>query len=361
MAFTSRFSKGKITQCKRLAFEKLKNTGLEYSGTIFGGFVRDEYISEYYTNKYNKDHSNDNNKISKYWDAKYSPETSSRLLIPSDMDISFKTQQEADEFIAAVQNIPEFSKVSVNRENINDYYRSIQSSLESIQRVCIDMHFGREPFLHRGRLIRIGIDVVIPYSKTLEAPFGNLDMLCNGFILTKEGKRFSKNTGTIIDMYTDYERAVVTPQIIRDMLDFKTYICMANRFERQTINITAFNRILKITSKNKPWTILNMPYTRETYKLSDSKEECCICSDEFANNDEIAYTSIQNDKNDLIATSAKMHNRCLMRYLLHQKNDYDEFNVENPNKVFCFKCPMRNTITFTRCKLDIQFAYKTEM
>ena len=358
MTFAKRFSKEKILQCKRLAFEKLKNTGIEHNGTIFGGFVRDEYISEYYTDKYKRENSNEHFK--RYWDEKHSPETSSRLLMPRDIDISFKTHEEAHAFIEAVKCIPEFSKVWVNTQNTSDYPRSIQSSLESIQHVCIDMHFGREPFLHRGRLIKITIDVVVPFNKILEPPFGNLDMLCNGFIMTKEGKRFSKNTGTIIDMYSDYERAVVTPQILRDMLNFKTYICMTNKFEKQTLNISAFNRVVKMTNKNTPWTILNMPYTCEKYTSCESEEECCICSDGLKNDEEIAYTSIQNEKLEKV-TSAKMHNRCFMRYLRHQIHDYEDFKEEHPNKVYCFKCPMRNSITFTRCKLDIQFAYNTEL
>ena len=358
MAYTNRFPQDKITQCKRLAFEKLKRTGLEHNGTIFGGFVRDEYISEYYTDKYKRENTNPS--ISKYWDVEHSPETSARLLLPQDMDISFKTQQEADEFIAALQRIPEFSKVWVSTSNDSEYSRSIQSSLESITHVCIDMHFGREPFLRRGRLIKINIDVVIPLNKALEPPFGNLDMLCNGFILTSSGKRFSKNTGTIIDLYSDYERAVVTPQILRHMFDFKTYICMTNQYEKQTINISAFNRVVKMTNKNTPWTILNLPYTRETYTPGDSEEECCICSDALENGDEVAYTSIQNEKQETIP-SAKMHDQCFIRYLRHQTYEYDNFELENPNKVYCFKCPARNSITFTRCKLDIQFAYKIDM
>jgi hypothetical protein len=36
---------------KQLSFAKLTGKGLLNGGTIFGGFVRDEFISEYYTEK----------------------------------------------------------------------------------------------------------------------------------------------------------------------------------------------------------------------------------------------------------------------------------------------------------------------
>jgi hypothetical protein len=362
MAFANCSSKCKIMQYKRMAFEKLKRIGLEHDGTIFGGFVRDEYISEYYTNKYKK--RNTNSSADKYWDEANSPETNSRLLIPKDMDIGFKTKQEADEFIAALQRIYEFSKILVTSSNTSDYYSSIRGSLQSITRVCLGMQFRTEPFLNKGPLINIDIDIdiVIPIDKNLEPPFGNLDMLCNGFILTKEGKRFSKNTGTIIDKYLDYERAVVTPQILRDMVNFKTYICMTNQHEKRTINISAFQRILKMTNKNNHWTIMNMPYKYEKYTCNESQEECYICSDTLKNDDEIAYTTIQNKKQETIP-SGKMHNICLMRYFQHQIFEYNNsFDDENHKKTFfCFKCPSRNIITFTRCKLDIQFVYETEL
>ena len=250
MAFANRFPPHRIGQCKRLAFEKLKHTGLDNNGTIFGGFVRDEYISEYYTDKFKREHNREDMNIGeyceRYWNEEFSPETKARILMPKDMDISFKTREEADKFINELRSIPEFSKIWITSSNTSEYSRCMQDSLESIQHISIDMHYGREPFLSRGRLIKIDIDIVVPINKNIEPPFDNLDMLCNGFILTKEGKRFSKNTGTIIDMYSDYERAVVTPQILRDMLNFKTYICMTNKYEKQTINISAFNSMIKM-------------------------------------------------------------------------------------------------------------------
>jgi hypothetical protein len=360
------FAKGiqsKMEQCKRLGYERLRNIGLSQNGTIFGGFVRDEYIAEYYTEKYKNKNSNESEL--RYWDTEHSPETSARLLIPKDMDISFKSLQEADEFIAAIKQVPEFDYISVVHDtNPNSAYNcSIKNSIASIRHVNIKMYYGREPFLNRGRTISMDIDVVVPNNSNLEPPFGNLDMLCNGFIVTKEGgKRFSRHTGTIIDMYSDYERAVVTPQIIRDLCHFKTYICMTNNTERETINISAFNRVKKMMCKKVPWEMLNMPYKNEVYKCSesDTTEECCICSCEIENNAKVAYTTITKEDMTTVNTG-KLHEVCMMKYIDYQIMNLTEFRRNNPGKVLCFKCPSRNSITFTRCKLDIQFAYKTEL
>jgi hypothetical protein len=205
---------------------------------------------------------------------------------------------------------------------------------------------------------------MIPNDTTLQPPFNNLDMLCNGFIMSGTGdKTFSKHTGTIIDRYTDYEKAVVVPQILRDMRDFKTVLCMTTACSQKktTINIIALNRINKMMQKPIPWSFTNMPFKQEIYQeLTSDKCDCCICSCDLQQDDQIAYTvSYKDDGTELPA--AKVHVKCLMQYLHHQRDELQSNILPFDNKIAIFKCPYRNAISFARCNRDVQFTYRTDL
>ncbi len=351
-----------LTEMKRNAYEAVKKKGFEHSGTIFGGFVRDEFISEYYSAKFNREY----NDTSKYWDPKHMPETKNRILIPNDMDISFKNEDEANVFIDAIKQIREFHEVHVTDMTYNaNPYSDMQNVLQSVKRIFIYMRVGHIPFKRNGLIISIHIDVVVPNNPELQPPFNNLDVLCNGFIMTKEGgKQFSRNTGTIIDKYSDYERAVVIPQIIKDMHQFRSYICMTttSNADKRRINIIALKRVRKLLMKKTPWTMINLPFKKETFvEPTDSSEktDCCICLQTLETNDEVAYTTIQKEDGTEIP-SGKLHYGCMLQ-CLHNQAYSPRLDNDHNGGVFTFTCPFRNKITFTRCKLDIQFAYKTDL
>jgi hypothetical protein len=349
-----------LIEIRRKAYEALKTSGFSHNGTIFGGFVRDEYIAEYHSAKFNREYHD----TTKYWDIEHMPDTKARLLIPSDMDISFRNDEDADDFIHSVKEIKEFKEVYVSDITHRDnQYSDMVSVLKSIRHLIIVMRVGHIPFKKNGVVISICVDVIVPNNPALQPPFNNLDMLCNGFIMTKDGgKQFSRNTGTIIDKYSDYERAVVVPQIINDIHKFKTYICMTSSYRnRRCVNVDALRRVRKMLVKKIPWTMLNMPYKTEIYKGpvdNSEKQDCSICFDALEDGQEIAYTTLVKEDDQTEIPAGKLHCRCMMQYLHSQTQNL--CNTEGDN-VFTFKCPFRNKITFTRCKLDIQFAYKTTL
>jgi Ribonuclease G/E len=351
-----------LIEMKRKAYDALKHTGFLFDGTIFGGFVRDEFISEYYTAKFNREYED----TTKYWDTKYMPETKARTLISNDMDISFKREADAICFIDAVRRIKEFETVVVaDKTNRAEPYSAMRSVLQSIRQMVIYMRVGYIPFKSEGLIVNIYVDIVVPINPILQPPFNNLDMLCNGFIMTKEGgKQFSRNTGTIIDKFSDYERAVIVPQIIKDMHEFKTYICMTSTASMQrSINISALNRVRKLVSKKVNWTILNMPFKKEIYKVpidTSEKHDCSICLDVIEDGQEVAYTTIYKEEEGLEIPAGKLHCKCMMQHLYCQQQSFNILD-NHEERIFTFKCPFRNKITFTRCKLDIQFAYKTAL
>jgi len=360
MQTANRIPNSTLIEMKRNAYEKLKTTGFSHDGTIFGGFVRDEYIAEYYSAKFNREYHD----TKKYWESKHMPETKARLLIPNDMDISFKNESDADNFIQAVHEISEFNGVLVTDvTHQGNPYAEMESVLRSIRHMIISMRVGHVPFKKNGLIVSICVDVVVPMNSALQPPFNNLDMLCNGFILTKDGgKQFSRNSGTIIDLYSDYERATVVPQIIKDMVEFKTYICMTSCYRnRRRVNVVALWRVRKMLVKNIPWTMLNMPFKTEIYKVpvdNGETHDCSICLDTLKHGEEIAYTTLVKEDDKTEIPAGKLHRKCMMQHLHSQTQSI--YNT-NDDGVFVFKCPFRNKITFTRCKLDIQFAYKTTL
>ncbi len=356
MTSANRVPQSTIITMKRRAYDALKKTGFEHEGTIFGGFVRDEYISEYYSAKYNKQFNNN----TRYWDVKHSPETKARLLMANDMDISFKSQDSADSFIKAVKEIKEFSDICVvDSHCYGDMYSNMQHVLASVKQMLINMRIGHIPFVKKGIDIILTVDVIVPKNPALQPPFNNLDILCNGFIMTAQGgKQFSKNTGTIIDHYSDYERAVVVPQILKHMFEFKSYICMTTISRSRYINMVALQRIKKLMNKDIPWTMLNLPFKVEVHMQEESSEkhDCAICLDAIENNQVISYTTSNKEDDGTEIACGKLHLKCMMHHLHSQTTRRSDNEY-----IFTFKCPFRNKITFTRCKLDIQFAYKTDM
>jgi len=355
-------SRATLAQVKRAAFENIKRLALEHNGIIFGGFVRDEYISEYYTQKFRKEAPDDvRAHMDKYWDDKYMPETKARLLLPMDVDVSFLNQIEVDAFVHAIRQVPHFNRV-ISRNVYQSRYES--PMIESIQEVIITMKAGAIPYISEGKTICIKIDVVIPNNKRLEPPFNSIDMLCNAFILTKEGKRMSRCTGTMMDLYNDYERTMVSAQIIKDMRDFKALLVFSTpnitRSAQNKLNLRALKRIQKMERRKFSWSFINMPFKTRTPSIDPAPEacnECCICSCSFQENEHVVYTEMR--KEDAFIPSAHMHYKCCMQYLSHQMQRAEE-SPDNTRK-YVFKCPFRQEIDFLKCRLDIQFAYKTDM
>jgi hypothetical protein len=353
------------TVVKREAFKAIKKICFDHNGTIFGGFVRDEFIAEYYNEKYMKDIKiSEDEKKKKFWDINHSPSTRYRTLNPKDIDVSFKTESEADLFIEKLKTVSDFDHVSICTMRLNEYYEKM-SNIKSVKTVIIHIKIDQIPFVNSGRIISLSIDIIIPDTENIEPPFNNLDFLCNGFVMTKDNeKRFSKNTGTIIDQYTDYERIMVVSQILRDMRDFKTAICMSNIYskKRRWINVIALDRITKMMNKKTPWTFINMPFKTEIYEETEEKTECCICSCSLDHNQKVAYT-VSQKKDGTEIPAMKLHYKCMMKYLHHQKEDIvNSETFGNSRYAYTsYKCPCRNEITFTRCKIDIQFLYKIDM
>lgn len=343
---------------KNAAYNTIKKLIFEYGGIIYGGMVRDEYISEYYKNKFNE------NKFDKkmFWNTTFHPETAYRTLLAEDIDVSFTNLEKADAFINNLIIKDEFKKSKINTYLPPPYMPHIKL----MKRLKIAIIIGYIPFICKGETMYINIDIVIPVKEGLTPPFKNIDLLCNAFIMTKEGKKLSNNTGTIIDKYSEYDRTVISAKIIKDMLGFKTCICVNpvfyNRIYYIDFNNNCMKLIQKMHSKKFPWTITNMPFENYiAYDINDST--CCICCDDITKGERICNTSYSSHK------SPPSHYECMIKYLfsqinnehklynLYQRSDVERFLIANKNS-FIFKCPYRNIINFAKCRNVIVEIYK---
>lgn len=345
------------------AYNNLKKLIFEEDGIIYGGFVRDEYITEYYKKLYNLNTKKDKNR---FWDRSYHPETAYRTLLADNIDISLTNIDKSHAFINKLFSNEEFKKF----ETITFLPPPHMPQVKIIKKLKISLVIGKIPFINKGDTIYINITITIPVKDGLCPPFYNLDLLCNGFIMTKEGKKFSNNTGTIIDKYSEYERTVVSAKIIKDMLDFKTYLCLNPSFYNRKYCINYNNQcmitIKKMHTKKFPWIILNMPF--DSYIISENSDiTCCICYNILEKNERICNTAYSHKNNKYKLPS--IHYECMMKYLISQINDisklydlYQQIDVErfiiNNKESLVFKCPYRNVIDFTKCKDIIKNVYK---
>jgi len=341
---------------KREANNCLESIVFENNGIIYGGYVRDSIIVDEYTKRFHKENPY-GDLCNQFYDKNISPETLPRLIIPSDMDVCFHNMDDADNFISAVRRIPQFRNVYINDTSAKKYY---SPKILCVKSISIYLTVGEIPFISRGKTVIMSMDVVIPKPNIdLEPPFNNLDMLCNGFIKVKQGYtedaiRFSKNTGTCIDFYSLTDRIQVISGIIKDLVEFKTYLAFSQHYTPQNAkrcNVVAMRRVMKMHRKTHKWSFRNMPYKIEKSVDAACQDNCCVCFSNIEVGEEKAYTVTHTENGDKLE-GAKMHHMCFLQYLYHQQKDY-----VIGDDVFIFKCPYRNPVDFRKCISDISTAY----
>lgn len=265
---------------------------------------------------------------SRFWDRSCDHETHHRMLVPDAMNISFSSITDAYKFIISLKESKNFNNIITNDIPSNKH--------------IIEKKLNISLIIDSGIEINLNVFVTKPHLLILP-PYNNLDMLCNGFIMSRIfGTMFSMNTGTVIDHYSYYERTIAIAGIMKDMIKFKTYICLSSRYGFKDLNITAINAIEKMERKhNCKWQFLNLPFKTVTVKTN---EECCICCTPITK--DMSYTESAG------VISAKMHYKCLMKYLRFQSK-----TITDTDDKIVFHCPYRNIIDFASCKSAIESVY----
>jgi len=353
---------------------RVKTIGLNSSGILFGGVVRDDIIGTHYRKLF-IDKKLD---FDKYWDYNYDVETNKRLIIPKDIDIFFKNENNSVIFIKElhklVQRFNGNITISTNR-NLNDIRYTCNYLFLKHQRLHIYLNVGSS-LSQPGIRLTLDIDIIkvdsnrnndisifnyIEEINRIEPPFYNLDFLSNIFICEKSNSmiitRMSNCTGTPIDDMVFSKKIQFIAKIMEDIINMQThFVSKINSFNSEYINCY---RILKMIDRNYSWNILNIPFRFIETKdiIEDISDKCCICLDDIIINQETKEEVIKN-YNQLVELNTNkkksnyMHNHCFLHYL--KKEQKIRYVDDTTKKIEC-RCPFRNIFNFRECYKEIKY------
>lgn len=258
-----------LNKVKYLITENLIKILIDNNAIIFGGYVRDKYIHDYFCYKFYKKDLN----MEKFDDETYDVETKGRLLVANDIDVFFQgSDKDVDSLLTIIRQAGYY--ICDNEINL--------------------IYFKDENIKHRKAIVKINnmnifglpkvevlLDIIYTTKDNIEPPFGKLDLLCNGFILDKTGIRLSNQTGLHCDGNFAFSRKKKEIKILQKMVKFETNLVFIDDDSMQSYSIKnrkiRVSRILKMQLRG--WTINNNFYTIE-YKYNISKDEAChICAD----------------------------------------------------------------------------------
>jgi hypothetical protein len=346
-----------INYIKKNILNTIKQIIFNWNGVIFGGFVRDHIISEYYTEIFKK---NNNNNIHNIWNTNIDRETIARTLISDEIDVYIKNNQQSDKMIAEITKtiLTKFGETNVAITKIllinkrDSFYLYIENPIINIYRYCYDILIGKIPYITNGVNITITIDVIISDEIV---PFGRLDFLCNGFVMTEYNICLSNNTGTDLDNLGILEKKEIESKIMKDIVNFKADYCM--KFPQITNINTRFaikyneqvcKSIENLANHKYKWEIRNLPIILvHPSKYNNICKHCCICFNALKKKDSkitIPYNMNEINNTDNIIGSY-MHKNCFFQYIYKQledkKNKYNDMIDEE-----LLKCPLQHHIKF---------------
>ena len=338
----------------RALINKLKQIGLNSNGIIFGGLVRSDIIGCYYRKEFFKKKLDN----SKYWDTNYDIQTNKRTIIPNDMDIYFKNEENVNKYVIAINNYVKQFKGSLKIvDNCSRHlrYLSLNNNI-CHKKIYIDIKIGFT-INYSGIRIKYNIDILylnntdsILEDKYIEPPFNNLDFLCNIFLMERINNnnivRISNCSGTPIDKMNYYDKAKITNNIMNDIINGKT--SFVRNVENNNSEFINSYRIIKMLEYG--WNIINLPFN--IIKISDITEseeyKCCICQDIFDKSCENKVFEINTYK----TKSYYLHYNCFINHL-KAENRKKYINTET-NLIEC-RCPMRIPFNFKDCYKEVLY------
>ena len=351
---------------KRSLCNQVKTMAMNNKGILFGGVVRDDIIGKHYRKEFIKKELD----FDKYWDSSYDEETKYRLIVPNDIDVFFRAENNS---ITFQNKVREFVKDFNGTFHIADDINFRQMDYSQINKflkhkvININIRIGKTLF-DRGININLKIDIIeiaqynyqsdnyeySLFSRKIEPPFNNLDFLCNAFIMEKNSSgdyvtRISNSTGTPIDEMIFSVKIAYSLSIINDIINLKT------KFARSILgyNTEYINcyRILKMLDKNYSWTITNLPFRMITnIDIKDESDDiCCVCLENIKCDDK---TSEIVEVNTYKIKSNYLHKPCFLNYLY--KEQQQKYVNPDTNTIEC-RCPFRGFFNFRDCHKEIKY------
>lgn len=338
---------------KKTILNLIKTIIFKNNGIIFGGYVRDYIIAKHYTKEFYKKYSTAN-----IWNTNIDKSTIARTLVSNDIDVYLKDKDCFEKMMReiTVDLIKVFGPTNVKIKNILfirdtiDSIAYIDNSINSVYRYNYDILVGKIPYISEGINININIDVII---SDIIAPFGKLDFICNGFIMTQHTISLSNNTGTEIDNLGILEKKEIENKIIKDIINFTTDYCMkvqandlVNMYNIFRYNEQACKRIQKLYQHKHKWNVRNLPIvTVSPSKSLKMQKKCCIC-----------FNTIENKENNIAIRvesyniiGSHMHSECFFKHMyiqIEEKRLEYLYNDLQINKDVELECPHANIINF---------------
>lgn len=247
--------------------KKVEKLIQDANGIIFGGYVRDKIIHDYYATEF---YNNNNNSNSKYNDPEYDPETKLRLVLPNDIDCFLQTDK-----LLVFRSYLEENMINVSivhpSKNAKLYIKDID---EDIMHTKWKLNIAINPLLNslmNTRTYDILIDIMHASDIKSEPPFGIIDFEANGLILTEHNEfKLSKIIG---ENLTPKDKLKELNRIVDDIIKMKTCIVYVNTPDYRIENLV-----------NKGWTLESANFTR----LKDNDENICfICLEDISDDHHI--------------------------------------------------------------------------
>ena len=163
---------------KYLMFKNIADIAIQNKGKIFGGYVRDFILKDEASKEFYKAH-----KAEDFSNPEVSPETSDRLLIPSDIDVHFKTHAEYKKFRMSLNRGFFVSNVTIT-ENFYTTGNQVKH-IKLTVRLGVSKHLPLVKEILDSCLpdFSVNVDVIVCSgdANTL------LDFECNGLIMDNTG------------------------------------------------------------------------------------------------------------------------------------------------------------------------------
>lgn len=291
----------------------LREAVLSCDGMIFGGYVRDMILHDHYAQEFYQEINNPDVAAIRYADARCSPDTWDRTIVPCDIDCvidkanyeKFKQMMKNKRFkmkTVVVKDPQEYNPDFVSSANIPVVHHVVEVSLNKdpvlreLKKLHVDTKLIREYFQSRIEDPCIKMDILVTDTPVDQPFFGRCDFECNALYLTKHGFGVSPEICPPKDILNQKKEL---DRIMDDIIHHRA------RF----MKTSGGSRCVKLFRKG--WTV----YDRFLTSIKDNSYEghCLIC------HDELPETHFKMNCCD-----ARYHCKCLGKYLDNQDGAISE-------------------------------------
>lgn len=295
----------------RIGMDIICDLVLKNKGIVYGGYVRDKILQEYYTELFFN--SSKNKKILKnnYWEPNFHKDTKQRVIVPKDIDVHFKELHDYEYFYEDL--CKKFDIVTTTIDNFVIYKKNRKILVKKIN---VMYEIGKK-LSEDGDCLFFQIDVRI--IDKLEPPFDCLDFYTNSIIIDgKNNYRLSKNTGILMN-HNNHFNYIKLYEIIKMIHENKTILTKKINNDSEVKII-----ILKIIDMiNNYWIIENFD---QIVKCKNKNENNCIIC-------------LENNPHLQIKNCSYVHEYCFRKYL-------EVTGVHKENGSYFIMGPQREKIIF---------------